>query len=407
MAADTVHQLNTPLRLIMGGTPLLGRLTGIGHYTRQLLTALQTNQLLAELKLWGDVTFMDSNPASQLVPTGHEGEPTESDYSAVAAIKRQIRARASRSYAASWVYSRIAERVASARLAPYADTHLYHAPNFILPPYQGPKVVTIHDLSVLRFPEFHRRQMVEMCERGIQRAVAEGAHVITDAELVRQELMDEFGLPEERVTAVHLAPDVRCRPRTADECRGVLERFALTYRGFFLCVGTVEPRKNLLRVFEAYRAGRQAGLFDWPLVVVGAPGWKSSREHEVLGALCADGLALYLRYLEDAALHQLYAAAGLLVFPSLYEGFGLPAIEAQASGSRVLTSRGSAMAEFVDASTLLVDPRDTDAITAGLHEGYASSPSTPVAVVRRTWQDVAAETVAVYQRAEAELSVGN
>ena len=84
----------------------------------------------------------------------------------------------------------------------------------------------------------------------------------------------------------------------------------------------------------------------------------------------------------------------------------MPAIEAQASGSRVLTSRGSAMAEFVDASTLLVDPRDTDAITAGLHEAYASSPSTPVAVVRRTWHDVAAETVAVYQRAQAELSIG-
>ena len=388
-------------RAIIGGTPLLGQLTGIGHYTRQLVTALQAHELLAELKLWADVSFIDSDVASPPSVGNDSDEPIEISQPVFAAVKRSIRARAARSYAASWVYSRITDRVAAARLAPYAQTHLYHSPNFILPRYEGPKVVTIHDLSVLRFPEFHRRPMVELCERGIHRAVAEGAQIITDAQLVRKEVINQFGLPGDRVTAVHLAPDVRCRPRSAMECRSVLANFGLTYRSFYLCVGTIEPRKNLLRTFEAYRAGRQAGLFEWPLVVVGAPGWKSAREHEALDALCADGLAVYLRYLDDTSLHQLYSATGLLVFPSLYEGFGLPAIEAQASGSRVLISRGSTMAEFANSSALLVDPEDTDAIRSGLHEGYAHLQSTVTDKASRTWEQVAIETAAVYYKTHA------
>ncbi|MEK9654816.1 MAG: glycosyltransferase, partial [Halieaceae bacterium] len=154
-----------------------------------------------------------------------------------------------------------------------------------------------------------------------------------------------------------------------------------------------------LRTVEAYRAGRQEGLFNWPLVIVGAPGWKSEKEHQAIDALCADGMAMYLRYLDDATLHQLYAATGSLVFPSLYEGFGLPAIEAQASGSRVLTSRGSAMEEFVDPSALLVDPLDTDEIKRGLHEAFANTSIATVAdAVSRTWREVAVETAAVYRR---------
>ena len=397
MNHDIVHGgWDKPIRAILGGTPLLGQLTGIGHYTRQLVTALQSQNLLEELKLWGDVSFIDPATALRSSPSG-SGVGSIENESPVRTLRRAVRATASRSYSASRLYALITEHVAARRLAPYTPTHLYHSPNFILPRYEGPKVVTIHDLSVLRFPEFHRRQMVEMCERGILRALEEGAHIITDAEIVRQEIIAQFAVPEQQVTKVHLAPDTRCRPRTVDACRGVLDALGLTYRGFFLCVGTVEPRKNLLRTVEAYRAGRQEGLFSWPLVIVGAPGWKSEKEHRAIDALCADGMAMYLRYLDDAKLHQLYAATGLLVFPSLYEGFGLPAIEAQASGSPVLTSRRSAMEEFVGPSALLVNPLDTEDIKRGLHQASANSSAPALSeAVSRTWQDVATETVAVY-----------
>lgn len=388
-------------RIIMGGAPLLGQLTGIGHYTRQLISALREHELVADLKVWGDVGFI--KPTTDLL-TGRVSRTLRADATpdrAYTTIRQSLRSIASRSYFAAQAYSAVTDRVAQTRLAPFASSHLYHSPNFILPRFDGAKVVTVHDLSVMKFPEFHRRQMVAMCERGILRAIAEGADIIVDSLQVQSELVADFGLSEQRVTTVHLAPDPRCRPRSAAECRSVLDRFGLRYRGFFLCVGTIEPRKNLLRLFDAYRAGREGGLFDWPLVVVGAKGWKSGAEHAALDELCSDGYAHYLNYLDDATLHQLYASTGLLVFPSLYEGFGLPAIEAVASGSRVLTSRGSAMEEFVDPTALLVDPTSVEALTSNLQlaveENEAWLPANPIA---RTWYQVALETQAVYRRAQ-------
>jgi alpha-1,3-rhamnosyl/mannosyltransferase len=303
------------------------------------------------------------------------------------------------SRAAVRAYSFVTEHISARRLSRFADSYVYHSPDFILPPYWGPQVVTVHDLSVIKFPQFHRRQMVEICEKGILSAIERGSEIIVDSELVRREVLDTFGVTEALVSTVHLAPDVRCRARSEAECRLSLDPLGLRYRGFFLCVGTVEPRKNLLRLFSAYRAGRQEGLFDWPLVVVGSHGWKSDAEHEALSTLCKAGWAIYLNYVDDATLHVLYSATRLLAFPSIYEGFGLPAVEAVASGSPVLTSRGSAMQEVVGSGAMLVDPMDIDALKMGLYEGSAGSaprlvPETPV----RTWRQVAEETSAVYAR---------
>ncbi len=391
-------------RIILGGAPLLGQLTGIGHYTRQLISALLEHKLVADLKVWGDAGFIE--PTTEVL-TGQARSILRADAipgRANTTIRQSLRSIASRSYFAVRAYSAITDRVAQTRLAPLASSHLYHSTNFILPRFDGAKVVTVHDLSVMKFPEFHRRQMVTMCEQGILRAIAEGAEIIVDSLQVQRELVVEFGLSEQRVTTIHLAPDPRCRPRSAAECRSVLDRFGLSYRGFFLCVGTIEPRKNLLRLFDAYRAGREGGLFDWPLVVVGAKGWKSSAEHAALGELCRNGYAHYLNYLDDATLHQLYASTGLLVFPSLYEGFGLPAIEAVASGSRVLTSRGSAMEEFVDPTALLVDPTSVEALTRNLQLAVEENEAwLPANLVARTWYQVALETRAVYRRAQLGL----
>ena len=396
------HQVSSSAlpKVIIGGTPLLGKLTGIGHYTRQLVTALQTHQLLSQLRLWGDVSFIDG--AAVLTTEGARAGLQRDERAAASGSswKQTIRQQAAKSYIAARWYSKISGRVATHRLRPFARDHVYHSPNFILPRYSGRKVITIHDLSVLRYPEFHRRQMVEICEAGIRSAIEEGAQIIVDSDVVRQELLTEFALTDSKITTVPLAPDARCRPRSESECRAALKRFDLNYGGFFLCVGTVEPRKNLRRVFEAYRAGREQRLFDWPLVVVGARGWKSASEHEALQQLCDRGWARYLNYLDDETLHELYAATGLLVFPSLYEGFGLPAAEAAASGRRVLTSLGSAMAAYLDDFATLVDPLDVDAIKRGLLEGSAADANQdPPLLAKRTWQEVATETAAVYQKA--------
>ena len=395
-----------PLNVVLGGTPLLGRLTGIGRYTYELARALVASQIVDDLKLWGDLSFLDAGMLKRGDPTSETpaGLADKKNRGRSGSLAVSARAFASRSYYASMVYQFVSGAMAERRLRPLADSHLYHSPNFIMPHFDGAQVITIHDLSTIRFPQFHRKQMVVLCEGGIRSAIEGKVHVITDSFHVRDELVKDFGVEGSRISTVHLAPDPRCRPRHESECRHALDALGLSHKAFFLSVGTIEPRKNLLRVFEAFRAGRRASHFDWPLIVVGASGWKSSREHEMLDELIKDGLALYLDYVTDDTLLTLYASAGALVFPSLYEGFGLPALEAAACGCPVITSEHSAMAEFAPEQTLFVNPEDVSSISDALkaipsrsESGSGFDVSTQAAA--RTWVDVAQETSEVYRAA--------
>ena len=391
--------------VVLGAMPLLGTLTGIGQYVRQLAIALKNEQLVADLKLMAGARFLDHTVLgeSEHLELSDKIVVTEQHRisSAVLAMRRSAAQIAAKSYLATTIHTKLAEVVARRRLREYQDRYLYHSPNFGLPPFDGPTVATVHDLSVLKFPEFHRRQTVELCQRGISDAVSRGAHIITDSRVMEAEIQKEFALPSERISAIHLAPDPRCQPRTEAECSHVLRALKLKYRSFFLSVGTIEPRKNLLRLLAAFRRGRAEGHFDWPLVVVGASGWKNDKEHEALHALCRDGRAIYLKYVPDGTLHLLYSAASALVYPSIYEGFGLPVAEALASGCPVITSAGTAMEEFAAGRATLVNPLDEDSIMRALRDS-ARQPALPqpaAALYTRTWRDVAIATAAVYDRA--------
>ena len=408
-AADViVHESAAgPLNVVLGGAPLLGRLTGIGRYTYELARALVASQIVDDLRLWGDLRFLDAGRILKRDdPTGEHpaGLGDNKIRERPGSLAVSARVFASRSYYASMVYQYVSGSMAQRRLKPLAVSHLYHSPNFIMPHFDGARVMTIHDLSTIRFPQFHKKQMVALCEGGIHLALEGKAHVITDSFLVRDELVNDFGVDSSRISTVHLAPDPRCRPRHESECRHVLDALGLRHKAFFLSVGTVEPRKNLVRVFEAFTAGRRASHFDWPLVVVGASGWKSSKEHEMLDELTQDGLALYLDYVTDDTLLNLYASAGALVYPSLYEGFGLPVLEAAVCGCPVITSERSAMAEFAPEETLFVNPEDVSSISKALK----AIPSKPefgpgfeagTQAAGRTWVDVAQETSEVYRAA--------
>ena len=401
-AAD--RALSSKASVVLGAMPLMGTLTGIGQYVRQLAIALINEQLLADLQLMAGARFLDH---AVLGESGHLevlGNTVVTEQhrisSAALAMRRSAAQMAAKSYLATTMHTKLTKVLAGRRLREYQDRYLYHSPNFGLPPFEGPTVATVHDLSVLKFPEFHRRQTVELCERGIRDTVSRGAHIITDSRVMEAEIKKEFALPSERISAIHLAPDPRCQPRTEAECSHVLKALKLKYRSFFLSVGTIEPRKNLLRLLAAFRRGRAEGHFDWPLVVVGASGWKNDKEHEALHALCRDGRAIYLKYVPDDTLHLLYSAASALVYPSIYEGFGLPVAEALASGCPVITSAGTAMEEFAAGRATLVNPLDEDSIMHALRDRARQPALTQpaAALYTRTWRDVAIATAEVYDR---------
>jgi alpha-1,3-rhamnosyl/mannosyltransferase len=206
------------------------------------------------------------------------------------------------------------------------------------------------------------------------------------------------------VTAIPLAAGEQFKPRAKEDCRAVLEALKIRYKQFFFFASTIEPRKNLLRICAAYKALRAAGKIDWPIIFVGGAGWESEAEHQEIQSLVQRGWAQYLGFVDAATLPILYSAAGALVFPSIYEGFGLPALEAQQSGTRVITSRGSAMAEFSSEHDLLVDPLEVDSLIEGMASAVALELARDGQDIQPdasglSWQNTARLTADVYQKA--------
>jgi glycosyltransferase involved in cell wall biosynthesis len=239
-------------------------------------------------------------------------------------------------------------------------------------PFHGKGAVniyTMHDLIPLILPHLSlsdKTQYLRVC-----RAIAARAdHIIVGSESARTDIMAMLGVEPERITntyhAIDLPPGHMARP-DADVARELESAFGLEWKGYFLHYGTIEPRKNLGRTVEAWLA---SGV-DTPLVIAGGDGWLFKPEVALLdqvreGEGSAGKRILKLRYLPAGVLASLVRGAKALLFPSLYEGFGLPVLEAMTMGTAVLTSTAGSLPEVAGGAAVLVDPYDVDALRAGI-----------------------------------------
>ena len=247
-----------------------------------------------------------------------------------------------------------------------------HCPTFRGPVSTSiPLVVTVLDLAVLRHPGMFNQWSRRYSRFAVPRVVQAAAAVITISEFTKQEVIEVLGTAPEKVHAIPIAVE---EPFTPDGPRAEGD--------YVLSVGTLEPRKNLARVQQAARA------LAVPLRVIGAEGW---------GGVKVEGWA---GRVSDEELAALYRGARCLVYPSLYEGFGLPVLEAMACGTPVVTSRGGATEEVAGEAAVLVDPLDVDAIAAGITEALARGEELRAKGLERaadfSWDRVARETLAVY-----------
>jgi glycosyltransferase involved in cell wall biosynthesis len=282
---------------------------------------------------------------------------------------------------------------------------IYHEPAFLPLRFHGPTVITAHDLSWIRYPETHPSERVRIMNRLFPRSLERANHVITDAEYIRLEIINEFGIAPEHVTAVPLGARPIFRARDESECREVLNTRGLSYRSFILCVGTLEPRKNLEFMIRAYAALPSAFREKHPLVLVGMMGWLTSTIESTMSPLVDAGQVRPLGFASDLDLAALYASAMVLVYPSLYEGFGLPPLEAMACGTPVIVSNRTTLPEVVGSAGELIEPTDTARLTV-LLERLADDPKhwqdRATSCLRQaaqfSWQRCAKETVAIYQK---------
>jgi glycosyltransferase involved in cell wall biosynthesis len=280
---------------------------------------------------------------------------------------------------------------------------LYHEPNFLPLPCDLPTVATLHDLSVLLHPEWHPADRVAAYERDFRAGLARTAHVITVSDFAREEIIRVLGLPPERVTRVYNGVKEDYRPLPPTEVKAELRRLGLPQE-YFLYVGTLEPRKNLLTLARAYCALPEPVRRRFPLLLAGGWGWRAEPLADYLKAVGESHGVRLVGYVADEDLPVLYNGARALAFPSLYEGFGLPPLEMLACGGAVLASTAGAVAETAGAAAHLLPPDDEDGWRAALlrvatDDDWWQALRCGAAEAARpfTWERSAADTLAVYR----------
>lgn len=249
---------------------------------------------------------------------------------------------------------------------------IFYSPDFVLPPTRrGTRaLLTVHDLSFLHYPEHFVPKLVRYLTQVVTRSVARADRVLADSEATRADLIAHLGTEPEKVTVLYSGVDARfCPQPEPGEAERIRTRYSIGSRPYILSLGTVQPRKNYIRLIRAFahlqtRQLATCKLANLQLLIAGGKGWLY--EDILAEAEKHPDSVRVLGFVDDADLPALYRNASLFAFPSLYEGFGLPVLEAMACGVPVVCSDVSSLPEVAGNAALLVDPLDTDELAAAM-----------------------------------------
>ncbi len=373
------------MRIAFEGTTLQPERTGVGYYSEHLLRHLADAAPDDDLVVVSNRRPVPSRPLPARITVMHPDQPM---------------------MRLAWM-----QTVAPSVLRD-ADVDVAHFTNGLMPlATRVPTVITIHDMSLTLYPECHptRRRMVK--RPFMRMASLRAAAIITPSESAKRDLVRLYRVNPGRVHVVHeaAAPEFHpvTDPLTLTEAR---ERYALPDR-FVLFVGAIEPRKNLPRLLEAFAERYLRGDLAQQLVCVGPYGWLSrdiGRHIEALGI--ADAVH-FTGYVPFADLPAIYSLADMFVFPSLYEGFGLPVMEAMACGTPVIAGHAAALVEIAGGVATIIDPLDVsalgDAMVALGHDADLCRERSRLGLARAaqfSWDRAARETLAVYRIAAATVA---
>jgi glycosyltransferase involved in cell wall biosynthesis len=380
------RESNWRMRLAFNGSSLLSPLTGIGQYAKSLAESLVAFSEL-EIEFFYAATWSSDIRTDPVKRIGTIKELIKKVVPHPYTVGRSLQ---------QWRFNRGIRRF---------QPQLYHEPNFLPFSFEGPTIITAHDLSWIRYPETHPAERVAMMNKLFPRALARADHVLTDAAFVKEEIIETYGVSPERITSVPLGARSIFRPRSLDECRDVLSSYGLDYHGYILCVGTLEPRKNLELAIRAYVNLPADFRQRRPLVLVGMRGWLTSSLESLMHPLVATGEVRPLGFTSEGALASLYAGALVLVYPSLYEGFGLPPLEAMASGTPVIVSDRSTLPEVVGAAGVQIAADDEAGLRAALlrFDGDPAfwqqrAEASLLQASQFSWERCARETLAIYRK---------
>ena len=343
-----------PLRVGFDATPAVRQGGGIGRYTRELLRALAEVDPSTRYRLFY---------AGSAGAPGHPLPPLPANFS----VRHlpfddiwlaRVWHRAQLPLPVDWITGRI---------------DLFHSPDFTLPPTRrGTRtILTVHDLSFVRDPDSAVPVLRAYLNRVVPRSVARADRVLADSHATRDDLIALYHTPPEKIEVLYSGVNAVFQPvREPAALAGVRARYHLGEAPFILAVGTLQPRKNFVRLVQAFA---QLEAPEANLVIAGGKGWLfdaifAEVEHQRLGSR-----VIFPGFVADADLPALYSAARVLAYPSTYEGFGLPILEAYACGTPVVTSTASCLPEVAGQGALLVSSTDVPALAEALGRAYGDS----------------------------------
>jgi glycosyltransferase involved in cell wall biosynthesis len=375
------------LSVALDATPLLGRPTGVGAFCGGALAGLAARPDVSASAF--AVSWRRRHLLADLVPAG---------------VGVRQRAMPARPLLRAW------RRGTVPPVDWFIGRHdVVHGTNFVVPPTaHGARVATVHDLTVVRFPELCDGPTLAYPDL-IRRSLADGAWIHTPSVYVAGEVVEAFGADPDRVRAVHHGVPALPPPDLGADGTAVLP-FVLPAgtRRYVLALGTIEPRKDYPSLVAAFTALAREDP-DLALVIVGADGWGSDAVSRAIAASPAAGRILRPGYLSGRDVATALAGAAVLAFPSVYEGFGLPPVQAMAAGTPVVTTAVGAIPEVVGDAAVLIAPGDPDAL-AGALAGVLAGGDEVVRLVARgrdrairfTWDACASGLAGLYRDAAAD-----
>lgn len=382
------------MRIAIDGIPLLTPKTGIGKYTFELSKALGQLRSAPTVRIcYGIHWSRRLRRPSQTSAAAMAGE---------SASKQMF----------GWVPGAlkdwIKKQVCKAEIAVHRPD-VFHATNYVSNQCDIPTVATIHDLSFLRYPEMHPAERLDWLASGLSRTIQQAGHIIADSRFTKKEIISLLGVPENKVSTVHLGVSNSFRVRDQRTVAEHIRAYDLKPQGYILSVGTIEPRKNMLLLLRAYESLPSSLRARWPLVTVGLEGWKHGEVSKSMEKLTQNGGLRPLGFVPEEQIPYIYNGAALFVYPSIYEGFGLPPLEAMASGVPTVVSDRTSLPEIAGNAAIYVNPDDPNALAEVIRtllEDSKKRIKISGLGLRRaaqfTWEACADKTYRIYQKLLAE-----
>jgi glycosyltransferase involved in cell wall biosynthesis len=379
-SSQTCYQFD--MRIALDGIPLVAAKTGVGHYTNSLATWLARTHEDHQYELLTPFDFVFESR------NGHRPSNLNKHFVPVRSVFRKW-----------WL-------IGLPTLLQISPVDVFHGTNYCIPVFAPcPTIVTIHDLSLLAESATHEQSNVTRGRRRLPIMARRATMIVAPSEWTRREIVTRLGIRSERIRVIYEAAREGMRPLGKDEYLGVLEKHGIR-QPYLLYVGTIEPRKNLTTLVRAYEEVLRGSRHHPDLVICGGRGWLDDEVFKLVKQLGLVESVRFTGYVEDEDLPAIYSGAEVFAYPSVYEGFGLPPLEAMACGIPVVTSNTSSLPEVVADAGVSVPPRDVQSLAQELirllddtakREHFGRLALERAATF--SWERAANETQAVYDEA--------